>query len=112
MDWRALGVGQDDGGRLAGLVGGEQALDGIVVGDLATLPEQQQSEAAPAAVQRHEGLLALATGPDQRRNHHAGREDSLGELGHAIVGRFGVSQVLLGEAQVSQTDLDAGQRRG
>ena len=79
--------------------------------DRALLFQEQERHAPAPTVQRHKGQLVLASRADDRWDHHAGGEDGVGQLRNAVVRRLGEAQVLLGQTQVAETDLDAGHRR-
>ena len=109
-----LGCGQHDAGRLLGLGLGQEAVDLVVVGQVAPVAEQQEAKAPTTAVQGHEGRFALAASPHDRRNDHPGGQDSLGQLRHAVIGGLLEPQVFRREAKVAETNLDGGHwgRRG
>ncbi len=103
---------QHDAGHLLGLGLGQQAVDFVVVSDVAAVRQQQQAETPATAVQRHEALLALPARPHDRRDHHAGGQDGVCELGHAVVGGLLETKVLRRKAKVAEADLDGGHRGG
>ncbi len=108
VNWRVLGVRQHDGGRLLRLGLGQQAVDQVVVVEVAAVTQHQQAQTPTTAIEGHEGLLALLPGPNDRRDHHAGGVDGLSQLRHAVIGRLIEAEVLLGKPKVAQADLNAG----
>ncbi len=107
-----LRVRKNDGGSLLRLGFGQLAVHQIIVVDVAAFLQEQQGHAPAPAVEGHVGLFALATGTHDRGDHHAGGEDRLGELRHAVVGGLAITQVLLRQPQVAEADLDADHRLG
>ncbi len=114
VDRRMLSVRQHDGGGLLGRRLGQQAVDAVVVVDLAALAQQDQAKAPATAIERHEQGLALAPRSHDRRDDHAGGQQGVGQLRHAVIGRLMEAKVFLGEAKVAEAHLDAahGDRRG
>ena len=99
------GVGQQHRRRLASRIGLDIGADRIVLVDVAGLEQDRQGQAAPAAVEGHEGLLLLAAA---RANGDglklSGRLQGGGQGRNVLVRRFAIAQVLSRDAEIAETD--------